>query len=48
MLKMAKVIKKGRVENIKIYLNTDYPCKLEASDDTIELIWHLAPRIEND
>lgn len=48
LLKIAKVIKKGKVENVKIHLNTDYPCKIEACEETVELKWHLAPRIEDD
>lgn len=48
LLKIAKIIKKLKVDNIKLHVNTDYPCKIEVDGDILSFVWYLAPRIEED
>jgi len=48
LLKIAKIIKKAKIETIKIYVGTNYPCKIEAVNEYLSLTLLLAPRIEDD
>lgn len=48
LLKMAKIMKRTKIDNMKIYLSTDYPIKFELSNDIISIVWMLAPRIEGE
>jgi proliferating cell nuclear antigen len=48
ILDMAKMIKKINTDNIKIYIGTNIPFKIEVNTDNISIAWLLAPRIDTD
>lgn len=48
ILKIAKIIKKTKVETIKISIGTNYPCKIDIDNDYLSVSLLLAPRIEDD
>jgi hypothetical protein len=45
---MVKMIKKINTDNIKIYIGTNIPFKIEVNTDNISIAWLLAPRIDTD
>lgn len=48
LLKVAKIIKKTKIDNIKISIGTNYPCRFDLANEFIQLAWLVAPRIEDD
>jgi hypothetical protein len=48
VLKIAKIIKKNKCENMKIKIGTDYPCEIQVSNEILSLTWKVAPRVEED
>jgi len=48
LLKVAKIIKKSKIENIRISIGTNYPCRFDLDNDYLQLAWLIAPRIEDD
>jgi len=48
LLKIAKNIKKTKIENIKIHMGNNFPCKIEIENDYLSVAWIVAPRIEDD
>lgn len=48
ILDMAKMIKKINTDNIKIYIGTNIPFKIEVNTDNISIAWLLTPRIVPD
>jgi hypothetical protein len=48
LLKIAKIIKKTKIETIKISVGTNYPCKIDMENEYLSISLLVAPRIEDD
>jgi hypothetical protein len=48
LLKIAKNIKKTKIDKIKIYMGNNFPCRIEIENDYLSVAWIVAPRIEDD
>ena len=48
LLKIAKNIKKTKIEKVKIYIGNNFPCRFEIENDYLSVAWIVAPRIEDD